>query len=196
LRNLRGDNNQEELGNGLNNSSTITHNKMYDPSSNGLGDETTQINHKRKHRKNRKSGRSKRLAIKIKRGGYYNMHVKFLDDELGIPMIECNAKVVTYAYNTKETIPVEFQLPRKSNDVLGLSERNKRTTNYLNTHGKALDIFSNQGIISWPVKMNARILELFLIEFNFSKNQEFTRQELQQFHHLCLLRNLDLAPSF
>ena len=58
---------------------------------------------------------------------------KFLDDEPGIPMDDRSAKVVTYTCNTKETIPMEFQLTR-----------NKRTINFLNTHGKALEIFSNQ----------------------------------------------------
>ena len=119
LRNQRGDNNQEELGNALNNSSTITPNERYDPAANGSEDETTNIHRKRKHRKNRKCGRSKRVETKFKRGGYYNMLVKFLDDR--------SAKVVTYTCITKETIPVEFHLPRKSNDVLGLSEWNKRT---------------------------------------------------------------------
>jgi hypothetical protein len=90
---------------------------------------------------------------------------------------------------------MEFQLLRKSNDVLGLSEWNKRTINFLNTHGKAIEIFSNQGSINWPVKMNARILEAFLMEFNIPEDQEFTRQELRQFHHLCRLRNLDMTPS-
>ena len=33
------------------------------------------------------------------------------------------------------------------------------------------------------------------MEFNFHEEQEFTRKELQQFHHLCRLRNLDMAPS-
>jgi hypothetical protein len=96
LQNPSGDNNHENSGNGLNISSTITPSKRYDLSANGSGDKTTQINHKRKHHKKRKSGRSKRVANKIKRGGYYNMLVKFLDDELGIPMDDCNAKVVTY----------------------------------------------------------------------------------------------------
>ena len=82
----------------------------------------------------------------------------------------------------KKSIPVELYLPRKSNDVLGLSEWNKRTTNFLNTHGKGLEIFSNQGSIIWPVKMNARIFEAFLMEFNFSEDHEFMRQELRQFH--------------
>ena len=120
---------------------------------------------------------------------------KFLDDELGIPMDDRSAKVVTYTCNTKETIPMEFQLPRKSNDVLGLREWNTRTINFLNTHGKALEIFSNQGSINWLVKMSARILEAFLMEFNFPEDQEFTRQELRQFHHLCRLRNSDMTPS-
>ena len=127
VRNSREDNNQEESGSGLNNSSTITPNDRYDPSANESGEETTQIHRKRKHRKNRKSARFKRVAITFKRGGYYNMFVKFL-----------------------ETIPVEFHLPRKLNDVLELSEWNKRTVNFLNTHEK--------GSISWPVKMNARNL--------------------------------------
>ena len=43
--------------------------------------------------------------------------------------------------------------------------------------------------------MSARILEAFLMEFNFPEEQEFTRQELRQFHHLCRLRNLDMIPS-
>jgi hypothetical protein len=73
----------------------------------------------------------------------------------------------------KKSIPVELYLPRKSNDVLGLSEWNKRTVNYLNTHGKALEIFSNQGIINWPVKMSPRIFDSFLLEFNFPEAQEF-----------------------
>ena len=62
---------------------------------------------------------------------------------------------------------------------MGLSEWNKRTINFLNTHGKALEIFPNQGSINRPVKMNARILDAFLIEFNFPEDQEFTRQELR-----------------
>ena len=110
---------------------------------------------------------------------------KFLDDEPGIPMDDRSAKVVTYTCNTKETIPMKFRLPRKSNDVLGLSEWNKRTINFLNTHRNALEIFSNQESISWPVKINARIFEAFLMEFNFPEDQEFTRQELRQFHRLC-----------
>ena len=122
LRNQRGDNNQEESGNTLNNSSTITPNKRYDPAANGSEDETTNIHCKRKHRKNRKCGRSKRVETKFKRGGYYNMLVKFLNNEPGIPMDDRSAKVVTYTCNTKETIPVQFQLMKKPNDVLGLSE--------------------------------------------------------------------------
>ena len=122
LRNQMGDKNPEESGNGLNNSSMITPNERYDPSANGSGDETTHIHRKRKHRKNRKCGRYKRVETKFKRGGYYNMLVKFLDDEPGIPMDDRSAKVVTYTCNTKETLPVEFYLPRKWNDVLGLSE--------------------------------------------------------------------------
>ena len=114
LRNQRGDNNQEESGNTLNNSSTITPNKRYDPAANGSEDETTNIHRKRKHRKNRKCGRSKRVETKFKRGGYYNMLVNFLDDEPSIPMDDRRAKVVTYKCNTKETIPVEFHFPRKS----------------------------------------------------------------------------------
>jgi hypothetical protein len=110
-------------------------------------------------------------------------------------MDDRNAKVVTYTCNTKESIPVEFHLPRKSNHVLSLNEWNKRTTNFLNTHGEALEIYSNQGIINWPVKMNAKTFEAILMEFDFPEDQEFTRQELQQFHHLCRLRNWDLAPS-
>ena len=141
LRNPRGENNQEDSGNVLNKSSSITPNDRYDPSANESGEETTQMHRKRKHRKNRKSSRSKRVEIKFKRGGYYNMLEKFLDDEPGFPMDDRSAKVVTYTCNTKETIPMEFQLPRKSNDVLGLSEWNKRTINFLNTHGKALEIF-------------------------------------------------------
>ena len=39
------------------------------------------------------------------------------------------------------------------------------------------------------------MLEAFLLEFNFPEDQEFTRQELRQFHHLCRLRNLDMTPS-
>ena len=77
---------------------------------------------------------------------------KFLEDKPGIPLNDRNAKVVTYTCNTKESIPVRFYLPRKSNDVLGLSEWNKHTINYLNTHGKALEIFSNQGIINGQLK--------------------------------------------
>ena len=123
-RNSRGDNNLEESVNGLNNSSTITPNDRYDPSANESGEETIQIHRKRKHHKNRKSSRSKRVEIKFKRGGYYNMLEKILDDEPGIPMDDRSAKVVTYTCNTKETIPMEFQLPRKSNDVLGLNEWN------------------------------------------------------------------------
>jgi hypothetical protein len=71
---------------------------------------------------------------------------------------------------------------------LGLNEWNKRTTKFFNTHGKALEIFANQGIINWPVKMKARTFEAFLMEFNFPGDQEYTKQELQQFHHLCRLR--------
>ena len=111
---------------------------------------------------------------------------KCLNDEPGIPMDDRSAKVVTYTCNTKETIPMEFQLPSQSNDVLGLSEWNKRTINFLNTHGKALEIFSNQGSITWPVEMSARILEAFLMEFNFPEDQEFTRQELNV---------MDMTPS-
>ena len=33
------------------------------------------------------------------------------------------------------------------------------------------------------------------MELNFPEDQEFTRQALQQFHHLCRLRNLDSASS-
>ena len=73
-------------------------------------------------------------------------------------------------------------------------DRAKYSTPYT-SHGKALQIFSNQGIINWSVKMNARTFDAFLMEFNFPEDQEFTRQELQQFHHLCRLRNLDMAPS-
>ena len=120
---------------------------------------------------------------------------KVLDDKPGIPMDDRSAKVVMYTCNTKKTIPMEFQLPRKSNDVLGLSEWNKRTIYFLSTHGKALEIFSNQGSINWPVKMSARILEAFLMEIYFPEDQDFTRQELRQFHHLCRLRNLDMTPS-
>jgi hypothetical protein len=162
---------------------------------NESGDETTQNHCKRKHRKNRKSGRSKRMANAFKRGGYYNMLEKFLEDEPGISMDDRSTKVVTYTCNTKETIPVEFNLSRKSNDVLGLSEWNKRTINFLNSHEKTLEIFSNQGSINFPVKMNAKIFEAFLMEFNFPEDHEFTRQELRQFHHLCRLRNLDMTPS-
>ena len=43
--------------------------------------------------------------------------------------------------------------------------------------------------------MSARIFESFLLEFNFPEAQEFLRKEIQQFHHLCRLRNLDLTPS-
>ena len=88
---------------------------------------------------------------------------KLLENVPGITMNDRNAKVVTYTCNTKESIPVEFNLPRKSNDVLGLSEWNKRAIKFFNTHGKALDIFSNQGIINWPAKINARISEAFLM---------------------------------
>jgi hypothetical protein len=56
------------------------------------------------------------------------MIVKFLEDEPGISMDDRGAKVVTYTRNTKESIPVEFYLPRKSNDILELSKWNKRTT--------------------------------------------------------------------
>ena len=65
---------------------------------------------------------------------------------------------------------MDYHLPMKTNDVLGLSEWNKRTTNFLDTHGKALEIFSNQGIINCPVKTNARNFEAFLIEFNLSED--------------------------
>jgi len=120
LRNPGGDNNQEDSGNDVNNSSRITPLERYDPLANESGDETTKIHHKRKHRKNRNSGRSKRTTNAFKRGGYYNMLEKFLEDEPGISMDDRSTKVVTYTCNTKETIPVEFNLPRKSNDVLGL----------------------------------------------------------------------------
>ena len=43
VRNSRGDNNQKESGNDLNNSSTITPNDRYDTSANESGEETTQI---------------------------------------------------------------------------------------------------------------------------------------------------------
>ena len=76
-RNSRGDNNLEESGNGLNNSSTITPSDRYNPLANDSGEETTRIHHKRKHRKNRRSSRSIRVAITFKRGSYYNMLVKF-----------------------------------------------------------------------------------------------------------------------
>ena len=33
------------------------------------------------------------------------------------------------------------------------------------------------------------------MEFNFPDDQEFTRQELRQFHHLCRLRKWDMIPS-
>ena len=99
------------------------------------------------------------------------MLVKYLEDEPGIPMNDRSTKVVAYTCNTKETISVEFYLPRKSNDVLGLSEWNKRTINFLNTHEKTLEIFSNQGNINWPVKMNARMLDTFLMKFNFLKSR-------------------------
>ena len=46
-RNSREDNNLEESGNGLNNSSTITPNDRYDPSANESGEETTQIQRKK-----------------------------------------------------------------------------------------------------------------------------------------------------
>jgi hypothetical protein len=174
LRNTGGDDNHEESGNSLNISSRITPQERCDPSANRSGDETTNNHRKRKHHKHRKSGRPKRGGIKLKRGRYYNMLEKFLEDEPGIPLNDRNAKVVTYTCNTKESIPVEFYLPRKLNDFLGLREWNKRTINHLNTHGKALKIFSNQGIINWPVKISARILESFLIECIFSKEQEFT----------------------
>ena len=65
------------------------------------GEKTTQIHRKRKHRMNRKSSRSKRVEIKFKRGGYYNMLENFLDDEPGIPMDDRSAKVVTYTCNTR-----------------------------------------------------------------------------------------------
>ena len=93
LRNPGGDNNQEESGNGLNNSSRITPQDRNDPSANGSGNETTQIHRKRKHRKSHKSGRSKRVKIKYKHGGYHNMLVKFLEDEPGISMDDRGAKV-------------------------------------------------------------------------------------------------------
>ena len=76
------------------------------------------------------SGRSKHGSTKFKRGGYYNMLDKLLENEPGITMNDRNAKVVTYTCNTKESIPVEFNLPRKSNDVLGLSEWNKRAIKF------------------------------------------------------------------
>ena len=117
-RNKRGDINLEKSGNGLNISSKITPIDRYDPLANDSGEETTQIHRKRKHRKNRKSSRSKRVAITFKGGGYYNMLMKFLEDEPGISMDDRSTKVVTYTCNTKETIPVEFYLPRKSNGLL------------------------------------------------------------------------------
>ena len=83
-RNSRGDNNLEESGNGINNSSTITPIDRYDPLANDSGEETTQIHRKRKQCKNRKSSRSKRVEFNFKRGGYYNMLEKFSDDEPGI----------------------------------------------------------------------------------------------------------------
>ena len=107
-QNPRGVNNLEESGNSINNSSTITPIDRYNPLANDSGEETTQIYRKRKHRKNRKSSRSKRVAITFKRGGYYNMLVKFLEDKPGISMDDRSTKVVTYTCNTKETIPVEF----------------------------------------------------------------------------------------
>ena len=161
---------KDDSGNGLNILSRITPQERYDPSANGSGNETTQVHRKRKHHKHRKSGSSKRGGIKYKRGGYYNMLFKCLADDPGISMDDRGAKVVTYTCNTKESIPIEFHLPRNSNDILGLSEWNKRTINYLNTHGMALEIFSNQGIINWPVKMNARIFcwnSIFLLHKNF-----------------------------
>jgi hypothetical protein len=173
LRNPRGDNNLEESDHGINISSKITPHERYDPTANISGEEMTQINRKRKHRKNHKSGRSKRVAIIFKHGGYFNMLVKFLEDEPGISMDDRSTKVVTYTCNSKETIPVEFHLPRKSNDVLGLSKWNKRTIHFLNTHGRALEIFSNQGSINWPVKMNARIFEVFLMDLIFLKIRNF-----------------------
>ena len=86
---------------------------------------------------------------------------KYLEDEPGITIDDRNAKAVTYTCNTKELIPVELNLPRKANDVLGLSKWNKGITIFLNTHGKTLEIFFNQESISWPVKMNARTFEKF-----------------------------------
>jgi hypothetical protein len=62
------------------------------------------------------------VLIEFKRGGYNNMLAKYPEDEPGIPMDAHNAKVVTYTCNTKKSFPVELHLPRKSNDVLGLSK--------------------------------------------------------------------------
>jgi hypothetical protein len=67
LQNTRGENNQEETGNSLNNSSTITPSERYDPAANRSCDETTQIHQKIKHRKNRKSVHSKRVERKKKK---------------------------------------------------------------------------------------------------------------------------------
>jgi hypothetical protein len=84
---------------------------------------------------------------------------KFLNKEPGIDMDDRNTKAVAYTCNTKESIPEDLSLPRKSNDVLGLNESIKRTINFFNIHGKAVKIFSNQRIIFWPVKMTASVLK-------------------------------------
>ena len=73
-----------------------------------------KVHRRRKHRKNRKHGSSKRGSTKFASEGFYKMITSFLADNSGIDMDDKNEKVVPYTWQTKEIIPEELHLPRKS----------------------------------------------------------------------------------
>ena len=83
---------------------------------------------------------------------------------------------------------------RKNNAVVELSEWHKKSVNLLNTQGIVLNIFEDNGVYAFPVKMSVQIMENFAEECNFPQDRQFTRQDLQEQHYTACIRNLDACP--
>jgi hypothetical protein len=69
------------------------------------------------------------------------MYMEFLVTEPGIGFQDQGTKGVTYTFQIKNRLHADYLLPRRNNDVLGLSKWHKKTIKLLNPHGIARNIF-------------------------------------------------------
>jgi len=130
----------------------------------------------------------------LNRGPFYQICKRFLQKMPGIFIKDAKFRSSVYQF-PEVNLNHKLRLNPDPRNILAYEAWRKETKIYLNQKSRALEIWENNGVWGWEIKMDATMMSSFMHDKGFNPSREYTQKEMVQIHSMLCKQYLELSPQ-